>query len=131
MRARLPRFFDDGDGGAIGAEFDHAIGFRVAHLIGEDRGARARRRRLPEHDGKSVAVEDISPKTSATWSPLIKLRPMTRACASPSGAACSAYRIERPHCPPPRSKLAKRGSSPGVVMTRMSRMPANIRVVNG
>ena len=31
----------------------------MAHLIGEDRGARARRPRLPEHVGKSVAVKDI------------------------------------------------------------------------
>ena len=86
MRARLRRFFDDGDGGAVGAEFDHAIGFRVAHLIGKDRSARARRRRPPEQGRKSVAVEDIVPQNQRDMVAVDKASPDDECLRQPLGS---------------------------------------------
>src|SRR5215468_783600 len=62
MGARVARLFDDPNGGAVGAEFDHAISFGVADLIGEDRGAGSGRCCLSKHGRKRVAVEDIIPE---------------------------------------------------------------------
>src|SRR2546423_496078 len=43
----------------------------------------------------------------------MKLRPMTRACASPSGFACSAYRIERrPRSTRPCPKRLSKSKNP-------------------
>ncbi|MCY1248707.1 hypothetical protein D9M72_621680 [compost metagenome] len=53
------------------------------------------------------------------------------ACASPSGEGCCAYVIFTPNCDPSPSKRWNWSASWGVVMMRMSRMPANISVDNG
>ena len=57
--------------------------------------------------------------------------PMWKACARPSGLGCTAYVIEMPNCDPsPRSRW-NASASWGVVMTRMSRIPANMSVESG
>src|SRR6478672_7707425 len=61
MGTWLLRFFDDGDGRPVAAEFDHAIGFRVTYLVGKDRGTGTWCRQLPKHRGKPVAVKDVIP----------------------------------------------------------------------
>src|SRR5690349_2450809 len=59
MRAWLPGLFDNDVGRSVGVELDHAVGFRLAYFVRKDRGSRTRRRRLPEHGRKPVAVKDV------------------------------------------------------------------------
>ena len=69
--------------------------------------------------------------TSATRSSPMKSAPMVKACASPLGSGCTAYCSETPSCAPSPSRRSNCAASCGVVMIRMSRMPASISVDNG
>jgi hypothetical protein len=73
----------------------------------------------------------LSPSTSALGWPPTKLLPRMNACASPSGLGCTQYEIEMPHCEPSPSSASKRGTSCGVLIRRMSRIPASISVLSG
>ena len=57
--------------------------------------------------------------------------PIKNACASPSGLGWTAYSIRIPHCAPSPRSVRNAAESCGVVMIRMSRMPASISVVSG
>ena len=56
---RRRRLLHDVHRAAGGIERHHAIAFRVAHLIGEDRGALRPRRRRAQQGGQMVAVDHI------------------------------------------------------------------------
>ena len=57
--------------------------------------------------------------------------PIVNAWASPSGDGCEANVIETPNRDPSPNSRSKPSASCGVVITRMSRIPANISVDNG
>jgi len=61
----------------------------------------------------------------------MKLSPMTKAWARPSGLGCGSYSNSMPHCEPSPRSSSKRGRSCGVLMTRIYRMPASIRHDSG
>ncbi len=68
---------------------------------------------------------------SATLSEPMKSAPMVKAWASPSGAGCWAKVIDTPNRDPSPSSRSKDCASCGVVITRMSRIPASISVDSG
>ncbi len=73
----------------------------------------------------------LSPSTSATGSPSRNSAPTRNAWAIPFGSAWVAYRNDTPNLLPSPSSASNRGRSTGVVMIKMSRMPACIRVAIG
>src|SRR5918997_1815202 len=68
----------------------------------------------------------LSPSTRAAESEPTKPAPSTNACARPFGCSCTVYSIDTPNCEPSPSSRWNCSASCGVVMTRMSRMPARI-----
>ena len=72
-----------------------------------------------------------SPRARALGPPPTKSRPRMKACARPSGLGCWAKVMVMPSwLPSPRSR-SNCSASCGVVMTRMSRMPAIMSVESG
>ena len=57
--------------------------------------------------------------------------PMWKAWARPSGLGWTAYVIAMPNCEPSPSSRWNDSASWGVVITRMSRIPASISVLSG
>jgi hypothetical protein len=73
----------------------------------------------------------LSPRIMATASSPMKSAPTMNASASPRGVACAAYSNRQPNCVPSPSRRRNWSWSWGVVMTRISRIPAIISVDSG
>ena len=57
--------------------------------------------------------------------------PIVNACANPSGDGCTANDKRTPNCDPSPSSRSNAAASCGVVITRISSIPASINVDNG
>ena len=99
-------------------------------LVGEDRGA-VRWRRRAAVLAQAVAGEDVVAEHQRAGSPPMNSRPMMNACARPSGFGWTAYLNAGPIARRRRAAARNAARSSGVVITRMSRMPASIRVEAG
>ncbi|KQT92247.1 hypothetical protein ASG49_09930 [Marmoricola sp. Leaf446] len=73
----------------------------------------------------------LSPSTRQTASSPMWSSPIRNAWARPSGLGCTAWVMLTPNWEPSPSSRWKPGASWGVVMTRMSRMPARISIDSG
>ena len=82
--------------------------------------------------GEAVAVEDLSPRTSATGESPMNSRPMRNACGEAVGLRLHGVGERQAELRAVAEQRAgSRGRSCGVVMTRISRMPASISVDSG
>ena len=61
----------------------------------------------------------------------MKSAPSKKACVNPSGRGCSQYSNRTPNCSPVPNNRLKFGKSVGVLMIRMSRIPAYINTEIG
>jgi hypothetical protein len=73
----------------------------------------------------------LSPRIIATASPPMKSAPMMNASARPRGVAWAAYSKRQPNCDPSPSRRRNWSWSSGVVMIRISLIPAIISVDRG
>ena len=53
------RLLHDGDGLLVLVELDHAVAFRVVHVVAEHRGTMLGRSRLAQRAAQAIAVEDV------------------------------------------------------------------------
>ena len=132
-RLRLRRLLLEADRAAVGVELDDAVALGIADLVAEHGGAASRARRRCAGSRRSARRRRCCRRARARRDPSpTNSRPMMNACASPSGLRLRGVVDLQCRCRAPSpSSRRKPSCSCGVVMTRMSRMPASISVDSG
>src|SRR5699024_10915562 len=117
-------------GPPVRSHLDDAVGAGVADPVAEH-GRAVDLAVAPQLGAHPGAVEQVVPQHQGARSPSRNLSASTNAWARPSGEGWIVYcRCTPNRDPSPRTRWNAARSS-GVVITRMSRIPASIRVLSG
>jgi hypothetical protein len=103
----------------------------VTHLISEDSRATPRGGRPSQHPGKPVAVEEIVTQYQRDAVSGNKPPSNDQRLSQPIRSGLLGVPDRDAPLTTVAQQLAKRDASAGVVMTRISRIPASISVVSG
>ena len=130
-RARRFGLLLEADGAPRGVELHDAVALWVADQVPEHRRARFPFGRAPQDLGQAVAEEDVVAERQRHVVAAHEVPPEDERLRQPIGAGLHRVLDRSPRCWPSRSSRLNPSWSSGVVMTRISRMPASISVDSG